>query len=671
MRNGPGRVWKTGSGILAGVSIVLLFGGLPARADAPAHSSTTSDVRAVTPPAATPATLPYDRTKYMAPDELSRGMKGFGRTVMAGTEIETFQFEVISVLKNAFEPRQDVILVRCSGLDLENSGVAAGMSGSPCYIRDDSGRTRMIGAVAFGWSLSKAPICGVQPITQMLGIPDVRRPENRPKLPAPESQPSGNAAANLGRGFSMGELIARVHSEPIDSRSRLSVFNDDIAKAAKPAKRPMNTDHELQPLTLPVMVSGASARAREWMQGEFDRLGLKLVASGAPSGADKAAADKTEFEPGSVLSIPLMTGDLNMEVIGTCTEVIGDRVLGFGHSLFARGHVELPLATGMIHTIFPSILQSFKIGSAVKTVGTLWGDEKAGVFGIRGPAPATAPLRLTFRDIRGRQVFNYQMARDPTVTAMLLAAGVAAGIYSHNELPDDHVVKYRIRMDFEGAGVFETANFTSYIGVYGLAQDLLLPAFMLSSSPFGDAKINSANVDVEVEAGTRSARIDRLDLPRMTYKPGETVSARIRWRHDRTESACTEATYDMVIPADLKDGEYALTYGSAQANLSALRSEKPHKFRAETMGQIVEALNLATSFPQNRLYARLAIPRGGMAVGREEMPDLPSYRQKILMDTRRNDITAYTDALVTHYDTDFVVDGGQTVTIKVSRKTEY
>jgi hypothetical protein len=60
-----------------------------------------------------------------------------------------------------------------------------------------------------------------------------------------------------------------------------------------------------------------------------------------------------------------------------------------------------------------------------------------------------------------------------------------------------------------------------------------------------------------------------------------------------------------------------------------------------------------------------------MAVGREEMPDLPSYRQKILLDSRRNDVGPYTEALVTQHDTDFVVNGEQSVTIKVSRKAEY
>jgi hypothetical protein len=617
-----------------------------------------------------PKPLVYDQAKYMSPDELKRGMKGFGRTVMTGTEIETFQFEVLSVMKNAFEPQQDVILVRCSGLGLEQSGIIAGMSGSPCYIRDDAGRERMIGAVAFGWPLSKAPICGVQPITQMLDIPEVRGPQRRPKPPASAPEPGG-AAGGQTRGYSLGALIGRAQSESIEAGSRFSVFNEDVRRLRTPAPPATRTDAGLSPLALPVMVSGASSRALAWIQGRFDRLGMKLVASGAASPGDKAEAGEAGFQPGSVLCIPLLSGDMNMEALGTCTEVVGNKVLGFGHNLFARGSTELPLATGTVHTVFPSMHTSFKIGASLKTVGTLWGDEQTGIFGTCGPIPATAPLEVGVRDVRGQQRFRYQMARDRVVGAFLLDAGVGSSIFSHNELPDDHVVKYRIQVEFEGAGTFEAANFTSMVGMAGLAEDLLIPTLVMFYSPFGEAKIAKAKVDVEIEPVARSAHIDRMQLPRLVYKPGETVPVRIRWRHERREPEYSEATYSIVIPPDLRDGEYALTATSAQGQIMALRKEKPHLWRVDNLGEALAALNLAASFPDNRLYLRLALPQGGLAVGRNELPELPSYRQQIMLDARRGDVGPYTEALVAQTGTDFVVNGSQSVTIKVSRKTEY
>ena len=60
-------------------------------------------------------------------EDVRPGMKGFGRTVMKGTKVETFQAEVIGVLRNT-SPGRDMILCRLSGLGLERSGIIAGMS---------------------------------------------------------------------------------------------------------------------------------------------------------------------------------------------------------------------------------------------------------------------------------------------------------------------------------------------------------------------------------------------------------------------------------------------------------------------------------------------------------------------------------------------------------------
>src|SRR5262249_48789932 len=81
------------------------------------------------------------------------GMKGFGRTVMKGTKVETFWAEVLGVLRNA-----------SPGLGREKPGFVAGMSGSPVYVEG-----KLPGAVAYGWAYGKEPIAGITPFCQMHG----------------------------------------------------------------------------------------------------------------------------------------------------------------------------------------------------------------------------------------------------------------------------------------------------------------------------------------------------------------------------------------------------------------------------------------------------------------------------------------------------------------------
>src|SRR5207302_1939435 len=92
------------------------------------------------------------------------GMRGTGRTVIKGTKIDSFGAEVLGVLRNT-SPGRDMILCRLSGLDLEKTGVIAGMSGSPIYVNG-----KLLGAVAYAWSFGKEPIAGVTPFSQMHGF---------------------------------------------------------------------------------------------------------------------------------------------------------------------------------------------------------------------------------------------------------------------------------------------------------------------------------------------------------------------------------------------------------------------------------------------------------------------------------------------------------------------
>src|ERR1051325_4231903 len=109
----------------------------------------------------------FDPSRHMHVSEVKIGMKGYGLSVFKGTKIERFDVEVLSVLKH-FNPKYDVVLVKCKGANLEHTGSIAGMSGSPIFLKDDAGDERMIGAFAYGWPLMKDPVGGVQPIEYML-----------------------------------------------------------------------------------------------------------------------------------------------------------------------------------------------------------------------------------------------------------------------------------------------------------------------------------------------------------------------------------------------------------------------------------------------------------------------------------------------------------------------
>src|SRR5215218_6339907 len=135
----------------------------------PAGSAPAAPPAAAPPAASDDRPTLFDPTRHMRVAEVKGGMKGYGLSVFKGTKIERFEVEVLSVLVN-FNPKHDVVLVRCSGANLEHTGSIQGMSGSPVYLDDGTGKFRMIGAFAFGWPLMKDPVGGVQPIEYMLQL---------------------------------------------------------------------------------------------------------------------------------------------------------------------------------------------------------------------------------------------------------------------------------------------------------------------------------------------------------------------------------------------------------------------------------------------------------------------------------------------------------------------
>src|SRR4051812_6945247 len=103
-------------------------------------------------------------TRLMPVDEIKPGMVGVGRTIFEGTEMKDFKVHILGVLKNVQAPQRNLILARLEGAPLAETGVIAGMSGSPVYIEG-----RLVGAVSYSiGSFPKEPIAGITPIGEMI-----------------------------------------------------------------------------------------------------------------------------------------------------------------------------------------------------------------------------------------------------------------------------------------------------------------------------------------------------------------------------------------------------------------------------------------------------------------------------------------------------------------------
>ncbi len=603
--------------------------------------------------------------RYLHQSRIQKGMKGYGLTVMSGTKIERFDVEVVSVMKN-FQPHQDVILCNLSGLGLERTGVIEGMSGSPVYLTDPAdGKEKLIGAVAYGWKLQKEPICGIQPIVQMLALEGVPLPASASQKAS--SQPASQAPASGGASGDQPAL-ARVLDEDY-ARFYLDPRKLDFATMSMPKNfwnKQQNQQSFLRPLNTPLMISSSSARSFKRAESIFEGSGLTPMQSGSIGGATSQAVTDVKLEPGSSLSVPLVSGDADWSAVGTVTDVVGDYVLGFGHPFLSRGKIEMPMGPAYIHAVVPSLLASFKLGSTIRVDGMLSDDEATGVGGVLGKKVELLPLTLHVRENGGEVTYHYNLLRHPQLTPLLAATIVEESLAAKRQLPEHHWLTYHVTIDFGRLGQFTAANCSCDDEGLSMVSDIGRPLAAMFRTELGEPVMpKSIEVTVTIQAEKHTGEIIAVDLDKNVYRPGETMKGKVTLRPFRSEKIVKE--FELNVPDDLADGTYNLTACEATEAMTSLRQEMPQRFNPKTVEQLFAALQEVVSYPKTSIYLRLPLRQGGLSVRKNELNNIPGSLGGILHESSPDDARAYRMSLVQQQPAGMVVEGSAEASFSVSK----
>lgn len=604
----------------------------------------------------------FDPQRHMRIAEVRPGMTGYGLSVFQGTKIDRFEVEVISILKN-FNPQGDVILIRCHGANLEHTGPIAGMSGSPIYLKDDTGKFRLVGAFAYGWPLMKDPIAGVQPIEYMLKL-NTRPSTTMPAAGATSAPMPDNARSVSPVRWSINDLIRPAGTRPAEKGMPLLRWN--IAPAPQLGGELADVAG-MQPLSTPLMMSGISASTMGNLESVFKACGLVPLQSGGGAATESAATEPAApLEPGSVLAVPLLTGDADMTAIGTCTEVLGDQVYGFGHYFNNEGSVSWPMGSGRINAVIASLMSSFKLGALTEIRGTLRADQMVGVAGVLGEAPPTVPidLHLVYTDGSMERDYHFDAALHPKFTPLLAGAAISAAVSSARELPQYHTLDYDLTLDFADGQTVRIQN-SAVNSSDMLFTDVGLPIMAAADNPFHRVMVKKVSGTLRVTPKAREATLLSVNLPRIKYQPGQTLKAYVTYRPFRADEAILPV--ELELPRDLPEGTYQLVISDWQRFLQDEMTSKPFRFTAENIRQVFDVLHDYTSIRRDAIYLRLLRRPDGVAVGRVAMPHLPSSRRQILMDAGRSNTTPFVSSTVKVIQTPLVMSGSAEFQITIDQ----
>jgi hypothetical protein len=514
-------------------------------------------------------------------EDIERGQRGYGYTVFAGTEPERFEVEVLGVMRNS-QPGADYVLARLTGHDLEKSGVAAGMSGSPVYIDD-----RLVGAVAFSWPYAKEAIAGITPIANMRAIAE---------LPSGLTPPPGPRVE-------LGQLLR--HDLPEDLVAR------ELARLAPPPRE-----------------DSAAAAAVQWVAAGFGPTTRSLLAGalgavGTAGPGDEASSRPFEIVDGGPVAGLLISGDYQLAAVGTVTERHGEEVLAFGHSFLGLGSVAVPMAAAEVVNFMPSAYSSFKISNVGARVGAFEQDHQWGIRGRIGQEVPMIPVSVVIDGVRRRE-FHVEIADLELYVSALVATVAAGGVEAAATSGGPQAVdlegriRLRGRPDLVVRQVFtgDRAPGSAVAWVVGLVN-------YLATNELEKVAFEGIELTMHQQLGHFGLGLETARPARSVVRPGDVVPVVLDLRGYRGE--LERRTVQLTVPADAPAGKLTVHVGDA-ASIDAIRlGLEPVVPRS-----LDEALALLGSFRTSRELAALgAFPAPGLQAGGQSLARLPGSIQSI------------------------------------------
>ena len=579
-------------------------------------------------------------------NDIHPGLRGVGRTIFEGDKIEEFQVEFLGVLKNALAPKRDLILARLSGGPLAITGVIAGMSGSPVYVDG-----KLVGAVSRAFPLSKGAIAGITPIENMLTVS--------------YSQDSVRASASPNENIRISNFSGGAPElERVMATENLAPGFPSASNQEKTATT------SLPSLLLPLHFGGFSPASVDLFASQFRQLGLEPTGGGVMTGgAQDLAPRPTDLEPGSMISLLLVRGDLNINIDCTVTLRQGDNLYACGHQVLAQGPAQFPFAPSHVIVTVPSIASSFKLDAPGAVVGTIQQDRFDAIYGRVGEkATPMIPIRLRLESAHAlKSEYNFEVLNDSFLSPILLNLATTSALTASERSLGPSTVNLKAEIHLaDGRTVSLEDVLSGDAGTVNAAgPNVAAPLAMLMASGFPDLKIKDVDLSIESLEEKRTASIEEVWCSKSEVRPGDHFELTALLHLPNGKTMTQRIPVD--VPTSVNDKMLQLVVGGGSAiNAVELRFTALGGTPRNSQ-QLVRALNRMRR--NNRLYALLMSPQRSLVrQGDEYRSPPPSLVQTLMTDPASSNLLFNGTSMVGDFEaepTAYSITGQKTLILKV------
>jgi hypothetical protein len=554
--------------------------------------------------------------------QVRAGMHGTGRTVFTGDKVEDFQVEILGVLENV-GPKESLILGRLSGGPLEHTGVMQGMSGSPVYIDG-----KLIGAVAMAFPYAKDPIAGIRPIEEMLRV---------------DNDPPQRQATVRGLGK-----------------------NADVASLFPTHDATGFGDTRMTEVATPLSLSGFTASAVEQFSPQMRKLGLEprqgISTGGAP---ENIMGNPARLQPGSMISVELMTGDMSVGADGTITAIDGNKVYAFGHRFLAVGPTDLPFTRSEVIALLANINTSFKISSGRELMGVISQDRDTAVEGSLGKRAALVQLDISVTgDTKHVENYHMQMVNDRLLSPYLMQMALFSAIDATERATGVSSIVVHGAIEFENRKDPVVLR-NIYAGDGGSAMlaatSTAVPLSYLMQAGFDQLKVKRISLQLEAFDVKKELNIGQVYLSRREVKPGDTIELMTQLDGENGVELTRSLKY--TVPLGTAPGTLYFTVADGtQTGLAELK-----QIVADTPLSPEQSISTVGRLrPSDKAYVRVWRAEPAYEVAGEELPDPPPSLALILGSTQslsQNRNSKITELVIDAGE--MMVTGSKTVQVEV------
>ena len=590
-------------------------------------------------------------TTQMDVKDVRPGMVGIGHTVFDGTHVEEFKANILGVLENVIGPRRNLILARLEGGPLANTGVIAGMSGSPVYVDG-----KLIGAVSYALgSFSKEPIAGITPIAEMTDSTaqgSIRPAGARVKVEFPLTR----------EGLSSAFRKALSWNRPFAERPNDSELSG-LTSVAGLGGSQLGT--LLRPIATPLVMSGFEPDLADMFGTAFRDQGF------IPTGGSVAGMHLGEkpyegpLKPGDAVGVMLVGGDLMLGGTGTVTHIDGDRVYAFGHPMYNLGPTEFPMTRAYVYTILPSLFSSMKLSTTGEVIGTVLQDRATAIAGRLGKGPRMIPISVALESTRvPKQTFHFTVANDPLFGPLMTYASIlnTLGSYERQFGAATFSVKGSVKVQKHDPIAFDNL-FAGDQSAVGAAAYIVGPMSALMGNDYEKIDIDGLDVTFGTTEEPKTATLERVWLDDPRPRAGRTVPLKVMFRTYRGDEVVR--TLPIEIPHNANGSLSLLVSDGGRLGMNEQREARAPQPRS--VDQIIKALNKGRR--NNSLYIKLLGSDAGAVVNGELLSALPPSVLSVLEGDRNGgNFNPLHNATLGEWElpTEHAVTGSRTLTITVS-----